>query len=91
MNKREAGYVLYKKLKTLKYNIKLWAKENFGRFERRIQKWERILLELETKEELHLSNEEKVKKHKARLGWRRLYKRKMLLVPKIKETMATAG
>lgn len=63
------GYVLFNKLKNLMVKIKAWSKENFGRFEERIQHWEGVLLALDLKEESDgLNSENKEKKHEARLN-----------------------
>lgn len=43
------GYVLKEKLKNLKAKVRVWAKENYRRYEHRLQRWESILQVIERK------------------------------------------
>lgn len=62
------GFVLSMKIKNFKARLRLWARENIGRFEARIQKLEEILGKLETKEEVSfLSMEETGEKLETKL------------------------
>lgn len=69
--KGKPGYILGKKLSTLKERIKGWARANFGFVEERVRYWEGRLQHFEIMEEAHtLSDYDKGKRDEAAKKWK---------------------